>query len=604
MGRITWVAALAVACVGFAGCSQQTSVSMQTSVQSKYSHVWLTVQEVWFNTNAAATADATTWNRFPLGTPITVDLATLGSGSLAQIASSLKVPAGTYSQIRLIPVDSSAALTSSAQGAGALYNAEADYVDSAGTSHQAMLELLNPDQGIGVATTLTIKTSLGALGAPTASTCLTGNTSCPQTAATTACVAGDANCLDSTGSPCVAQESGCTVSTPAPVATSSGTSNTPLSVALTLDGIHDLVQFAYGTQTGVLLNPHSSGYDVSTTGAAKGTIDVTNIASSVETSGAIDVQVTAETLSTDGSRHIAVKTAQVATDGTFVLYPLPISSGSTGTTYDLVIHGPQIATVIVKSVPVTAGDPSSSAAVSIGTVSPRSATPFSFNLAAGSQALPAGALVNLYQTLPASGEVPYLVDQVPVDPFARSLLADESLPTGTIDSGTYASGGSVALTTSTPVQGASTYLVSAQAPLFGDGTLVTLLAPPSSGSGPVPVAVPTLAPAAGAVSGSVGITVTAAAGKYDHGELIVSHDGAIVQTVAIDSALTQNGGATLQILGIPGGGSASSFDNAVYYVSTRAWNSSDPVHTLQRQSFTSPVDLSAGSVTGLSVNVD
>ncbi len=213
--------------------------------------------------------------------------------------------------------------------------------------------------------------------------------------------------------------------------------------------------------------------------------------------------------------------------------------------------------------------------------------------------------MNLYQTLPASGEVPYLVDQVVIDPFARSLLTDESLPTGAIDSGTYVSGGNVALTTSTPVQGVSTYLVSAQAPLFSDGTLLTVLAAPSSGSGPVQVTIPTLVPAAGAASGSISVTVTPVqAGKYDRGELILSHDGAIVQTIAIDSALTQNGGATLQVLGIPGGGSASSFDNAVYYVSTRAWLSSNPAGTLQRQTFTSPVDLSAGSLTGLSVNVD
>ena len=86
---------------------------------------------------------------------------------------------------------------------------------------------------------------------------------------------------------------------------------------------------------------------------------------------------------------------------------------------------------------------------------------------------------------------------------------------------------------------------------------------------------PTLQPASG-TAGTVSIAVTPiAAGKYNQGELIVSHDGAIVQTVAIDSALTQNGGATLQILGVPAGGSASAIDNAVYYLSVRAWNSAN-----------------------------
>jgi hypothetical protein len=148
------------------------------------------------------------------------------------------------------------------------------------------------------------------------------------------------------------------------------------------------------------------------------------------------------------------------------------------------------------------------------------------------------------------------------------------------------------------------YFISAQAPLFSDqGQLVATLSPPANGTGPVPVVMPTLTPTAG--SGSVSVTVApVTAGKYDRGELIVSHDGAIVQTVAIDTALTQNGGATLTVPGIPAGGSASSFDNAVYYVSTRAWNSSDPGGTLQRQSFTTPIDLSSGSATGPTVNVD
>src|SRR6185437_5105824 len=120
----------------------------------------------------------------------------------------------------------------------------------------------------------------------------------------------------------------------------------------------------------------------------------------------------------------------------------------------------RIAPIIIKSIPVTAGDPSSSAAVSIGTVTPRTATSYTFNMAAGTIALPAGAMVDLYQTIPANGEVPYVVDQVPIDPFSRTLLYDEAVPTGTIDWGTYVSGGNVALATVSPTQGQSVYFVS------------------------------------------------------------------------------------------------------------------------------------------------
>jgi hypothetical protein len=177
------------------------------------------------------------------------------------------------------------------------------------------------------------------------------------------------------------------------------------------------------------------------------------------------------------------------------------------------------------------------------------------------------------------------------------------VPTGTVDWGTYVAGGNVALTTVTPTQGQSTFFVSAEAPLIGTGTSVVSLAPPASGTGPVEIAVPALL--SSSATGTVSITVSPGTpGKYNQGELILSHDGQIVQTVAIDSLLTQNGGATLQVQGIPVGGSASAFDNSVYYVSTRAWNSTDPAGTLQRQSITTPIDLSSGSATGPTVNVD
>lgn len=619
--RIKWAAGLVAAFAALAGCSTQTNVSMGTSVQAKYSHVWLTIQEVWFNTSPTASPEDSGWSKFTLAAPATLDLATLSGGALQPIASSLKIPAGTYSQLRLIPVDASAALTASASTAGAKYNAEADYTDPSGNAQQVPLELLNPEEGIGVSMTLTVKASLAQLGSITSTDttgCVTGTEAACTTGtpAGTSCSAGTTDCMSPSGAACADAETDCTTTagTTAVPTTSSAAS---MSVVVTVDGIHDLVQFAYGNanaqQIGVLLNPHPSAYDVSTTGAISGTVDLANV--TADSSGQYNVQATAETLSTDGTRHVAIQSVQVRSDGSFVLYPLPAATPSTtdatgltttaitSTPYDVVIHGPQIAPIVIKSISVAAGDPSS--AVSIGTVTPRAATSsYTFNMAAGTLALPAGAVVDLYQTIPANGEVPYVVDQVPIDPFSRTLLYNEAVPTGTLDWGTYASGGNVALTTVTPTQGQSVYFVSAQAPLFSDqGELVTTLAPPASGTGPVPVTMPILSPTTG--SGSLSITVApTVAGKYNRGELIVSHDGTIVQTVAIDTALTQNGGATLTVQGIPAGGSASSFDNAVYYVSTRAWNTSDPAGTLQRQSFTTPIDLSSGSATGPTVNVD
>ena len=81
-------------------------------------------------------------------------------------------------------MDASTPLTASAQSAGALYNSEADYVDSSGTTHQLPLELLNPDKGIGIQTSL--KVPVGNIGAAlstsTTGTTTTGTTTTGTTA--------------------------------------------------------------------------------------------------------------------------------------------------------------------------------------------------------------------------------------------------------------------------------------------------------------------------------------------------------------------------------------------------------------------------------------
>jgi len=63
--------------------------------------------------------------------------------------------------------------------------------------------------------------------------------------------------------------------------------------------------------------------------------------------------------------------------------------------------------------------------VSIGTLTPRAATSYKVNItpttSTTSTPLPAGSLVGFYQTLPASGEVPYVIEQSPVDPSTAHL---------------------------------------------------------------------------------------------------------------------------------------------------------------------------------------
>jgi hypothetical protein len=241
--------------------------------------------------------------------------------------------------------------------------------------------------------------------------------------------------------------------------------------------------------------------------------------------------------------------------------------------------------------------------VSVGTLIPRAASSYTANPGtATGAALPAGAQIAFYQTLATAGEVPYVIEASPIDPFNQVLASAQPLSRGTIDSGTYsASGTSVTLVGAAPAEGAGRYLVAASAPSFTDGTLTTTVsAPPAGTTTPVVVTVPALTLAPGATSGSISASVTqATAGKYDHGELLVTHDGTLVATTPLDAALAQVAGATIIASGLPTGTSA-----ARYYVAVRVWNSRDATGTLQRQSYPTAIDLrgSAAGAVQLTIN--
>jgi hypothetical protein len=381
-----------------------------------------------------------------------------------------------------------------------------------------------------------------------------------------------------------------------------------------VDGAKDLVPFAYSNLTGMLLNPHVTAYDQAASGAIQGTLDVSSLTgvSSTSTSSYLNIQVTAESLSADGTRHIAVNSAPVSSSGTFTVYPLSTSSSSP-TSYDLVIHGPGIATIIVKGVTVNAGAPSTTTPVNIGTITPRAATS-SFTVSLNTTTpLPAGALVGFYQTLPGSSEVPYLIDEQPIDPFSRTFASPESLSLATqtlstasqpisaasIDYGTFASGSTVTLTSADPTEGTSTYRVAGTAPLFTDGALTATVSPSVT-----TVAVPTLTAASGATLDTVTFTISkTTAGKYNKGELIISHDGAIVATAVLDTILTQTANGTLTI-SLPGGSAAGQFADGLYYVSVRTWNTSTLATLPNREIYPNPLDLRAGVLTTYTLNID
>lgn len=579
----TVTAWLLAACAALYGCAPKTNVSTTANVPAAYSHVYLSVREIWFNTSASATPQDTTWLKYPLREPVTVDLAGSVGGAVSSLTSGLAVPVGTYEQIRLIPVDSGATLLSSAKNLGARYNSEVDYVDADNVSQQLALELQNPDAGIGIQTSVRVR--------------------------------GDSTNVfvsSSAGASNTASVSASTAATSTSSTSSSSSKSAPVSIAINVDGAKDLVPFSYGSGAGtsgtvkaILLNPHLSAYDTSAAGAIQGTLNLATLTGiSSASSSLVAIQVTAESLSQDGTRHVVANSTPVKSDGSFTLYPLSTTSSSP-TSYDLVIHGPAIATIVLKDVAVTPGDPASTTPVNVGTLTPRPAASFLVNLDSTTP-LPAGALVGFYQTLRGSNEVPYVIEEKVIDPFSRTFAADQAISAADLDYATYSASSSVSLTTAEPAEGAGTYRVSATAPLFSDGVLTTTVTAPRSRSGTTLVAVPALSVAAGVASSTTTVTIgQSTANRYDQGDLIISHDGAIVATAPLDALLARSGGGRFVLAGIPsGGGTTGIYDQALYYVSVRAWNSADPAGTLVRETYSAPLDLRSSFLGSYSLTID
>ncbi len=653
-----------------AGCGARTEVSQSGNAPAQYSHVYITTQEVWFNTSATAGPDDSGWQKFPLTTPATVDLVGDEDGTLGTIATNVNLVAGTYSQIRLIPIDPSAALAVSATAIGATYNAEADYVDPAtGTTVQLPLELLNPNKGIGIQASL--KVPIGNVGSAGIGAIAGGSSSIGTGDATSTTGTTDA----STG---VATSTGTTTS-------STGTTTTTIaSFTVNIDGSTDLVPFFYAptnTTSGIkeiMLSSHATAFDLSQVSGIQGTLTLTNLTGYTAVSGLPDIQATAETLSADGTRHEVVLSVPVHSDGTFLLYPLP-SSSSTAVYYDVVIHGAGIATIIIKNVEV--GLPSSSSSstfgsstttdtatstttttgtgtttaltaatinstntsidtatitppslntVSIGTLLPRYASTYTATVTpAAGAVLPAGTQVNFYETLTGSGEVPYVIESSPIDPFNQNLFSAQTLSACTVDSGTYvANGETINVISAAPQQLAGGYTVAGTAPNYAGGALTPKVVPPAASAcvtapagtapttttttttaaAPVSVAIPTLALASGAATGSV-VAVVGANSKYNAGQLLVSHEGALVAQVPLSAALLASGGNVSAT--VPAGTASS-----LYYVSVRVWNTSNPAPnpappgsgltagTLSRQSFDTPADLRSTTSVSIPVTIN
>jgi hypothetical protein len=564
---------LLLGCAILAGCESRTNVSATGNTPAQFTHVFLTINQIWFNTSATAVATDSTWSKFTLTTPQTIDLVNLNNGALSAFASQLKLSAGTYSQVMLVLADSTAALSASASSSGAASNDEVDYLDSLDVTHTVPLAILNAAQGISISTSLTVAsaTTSSGFGAPTVSTVSTSSTD------------------TEIGS-----------SSPTPTATSSSPVVSTTSAIIDFDDTRDLVPISLSGQPAFALNPHPQAYNVKYSGNIQGAVDLSAVAT-LSPAGLPDVQVAAEALSSDGTRHVILKSTRVDSDGNFILYPLSTASGAPGA-YDLVIHGPSIDTVIIKSVPVTAGAPGTGTAL-LGTLTLTTAAPFLVNLSSTAPAAPVSSVIGFYQTLPLPSEVPYLVEWRAPDPISGVFASDQSLSGGSVQYGTYLAGGTIALTTANPSQGAATYGIAAINPAYGTGALGSTVSAPAGATTALFTLSAPAVPTGSTADGIAGTVSIVSAGAYDNAELFLTYNGALIASAPLNAYLS-GAQTTLNLPALaPGGGASARYAAGVYNAEIWAWNSSNPTGTLTRSPVATPIDLSAGNATGVALNI-
>lgn len=588
--RISMTLAFLAGCVALAACETRISGSATANAPVQYSHVYVTVEQVWINASATAGPDDTAWIKATLDAPQTIDLVGLTNGTLKEFATQLPVPAGTYNQVRLFLSDTAATLASSAQSAGAQFNNEVDYFDDSGTAQRAPLEVPNVANGLAFPVKLDVRTSedaiLAALGSSSTGTGTgTGSTTpCTPSSPTYSSITG--TCSDTSTT---------TTTTTDNTTDTSGLGTVTASAAVVFDANRDIARFTYTDQVGFVLNPQLSAFDLANVGTIRSQLSIAALTLDANTSRP-DVQVTAQTPNSAGTRNVPVLSAPLRADGTFILYPFLMDDDSPST-YDLVIHGPGIQTLIIKSVPVQSGSPTSASTVNLNNVAlVVAASTYPVNVATASPVAARGARVGFYQTINASDELPYLIEERTVDPVSGLFALDQTLAAENIAFGTFTSGGTLALTTTTPVEGTGAYKLAASAPVFGDSDFSGTLTAPAAGTTTTTTFTPsTLAIPSNATSGTITANVTIATpGKYDKGALVITHDGAIVSVTALDSLLVPaQASGTLSIGSIPAGADGATFDAGTYYAEVWVWLSSDAANTFVRQPATGLIDLRA-----------
>ncbi len=341
-------------------------------------------------------------------------------------------------------------------------------------------------------------------------------------------------------------------------------------LAVDLNVGRDVLPFNRGTGPEFLLQPRPAVFDLDNAGAIVGFID--NAAAADNTAL---FEVLAEQFPTGQSAHVVRRAAAIDNaTGRFVLYPLAPSTP--GQLYDIVIRGVGWRTVIVTSVPVTAGSTPASGATILGTATSRipmtaAAIP-DFRIAASITAT-TGALASFHQILGA--DPPYVIRQANFDPFSGTIadfpLSSDPLNVAPFIAGAF-NGGTIVLSPAPPTPANGNYFLVAEAPLYGAGSFPPPTSPNVTPSTIFsPVVITGLTPALPAVQTAVGVSAALPIGDatLDNVVLFATYGGTILNALPTGPATSSP--VTGPIGNLPGGAAGAPFPAASYGISAYGW---------------------------------
>ncbi len=564
----TWFAALAAACLlTLSGCGGGSSsddgggststpggpqgslsIGLTGGVPLGTQHVWVTIDSIAFNADAdrAWSASDSTWQVIRLSTPKTIDLSASVNGVLSPLITGTSITAGDYAQVRLFVVRPDDVLADAAKTAKLSWNTQVDYTDAAGATQHVPLEVFSGQLGIRAAGAYSIS-----------STVATELTFQLDIAKNLARVSSD-------------------------------------------DGIDRFV-----------LRPELRVYDVAKTGAIIGILDKSVFCAAGVTTGCVyDVVATAERPSDDGLTMVAVRSTPVVIGDTyaaFALYPLPALPTDQG--FDVVIHGRNMRTMIIRAVPAAAQDLLAANPTQLGVdmtdpthpvavpLVPQLSTAGDASVTLATPALPKSASLRFSQTLPGTGELAHEVLSVDTDPFTGLFARAPAVPSGPLRVATYSNGGPLAFSDVTPAEGSDSYTLTTIGTRY-DFERSGIVSVPGGTS--VALTPTDTSRRAGLTPAPVSITVSASPANYDAVELIVSDVAGVVLTQDI----TPSASGTTVSVNLPAGTYAQQLGGtAVYMVYARGWKRSSPATTLHWARGGSLVDLRDATSASVSVSL-